>query len=406
MPLPYKTALLVDDDAAQRIVLELLLQDCGIDRVLVAHDAEGALSLLRTQPVDLLVCDLGLPGKDGVSLLREIGPLPRPPAVVIVSGVDSGLLQAAARLIAEMGVRLLGALSKPLRAGPLQALLSAALERPHGTPAGDRGDDPVDDACLLGGLAQGWYEPFYEARIGCESGRVEGVELLARLCPPGRAAISPMRFIPRLEALGRVAEMTWQIADAGFGFVRRWRAAGLGLSVSLNLSPTLLHDADLVERLSTLAQAHRLEAREVTLEITESAAIDLSLSTLERLVHLRLRGFGLSIDDFGTGFSSLTQLSKVPFTEMKIDRSFTAEMQVDAKALAVVESSVSLARRLGLRICAEGVESGAILQRMRALRVDTVQGYHFHRPMPATAFEAWAGGWNRALDAESARPVA
>ncbi|MDO9451523.1 MAG: EAL domain-containing protein [Stagnimonas sp.] len=222
---------------------------------------------------------------------------------------------------------------------------------------------------------------------------IEGYEILSRLVPlTGKSAL-PEQFISRLESLNRIAEMTWQVAEPGFALARAFHQAGRPFSISLNISAQMLDDDALLERLSEKVAAHGLDPRQITLEITESAAVDSRPGVLERLVHLRLRGFGLAIDDFGTGFSSLAQLSKLPFTEMKIDRLFTSSVVSNPKARAVVESSIHLARRLGMKTCAEGVDSEAVYRLMRELGADSFQGYHFHRPLPAREFTRWVQDW-------------
>ena len=395
MPVSYNSVLLVEDEPQLAMVAEQLLLDYGIAEVRIAETASSALSLAARQRFDLLLCDLGLPGKDGLWLLREISALNDPPAVILLSGVDPILLRMAENLARDMGLRVLGALSKPFTTERFYALLmdpAATLHLPALRSQPSLAN-LVPDAVLLEGLQQNWYQPYFESRIAAEGGRVEGVEVLARLLPPGKKAVLPEHFIERLEALGRIDQMTWLVAAPGFALARRFRDEGHPLSLSLNLSAQMLKSDALLDRLDECRTAHGLKPGEITLEITESAAIDSSAMVLERLVQLRLRGFGLAIDDFGTGFSSLAQLSKMPFTEMKIDRLFTSTVVSNPKSLAVVESSIDLARRLGMKTCAEGVDSETVYRLMRELGTDSFQGYHFHRPLPASEFTRWVQAW-------------
>lgn len=398
MSTTFHNVLLVEDEPQLAIMAEQLLRDLGIEDVRIAEDAAGALRLAARQRYELLICDLSLPGKDGLWLLREISALTDPPAVILLSGVDPALLRAAESLAREMGLNVLGALSKPLTVAAFNNMLSGGGAGPS-IPERRRQTaetELVPDAVLLQGLERHWYHPHFEARIAADTGEVEGGEVLARLLPPMGKPVVPEHFIRRLETMKLIGEMTWQVADPALALAREFVQGGRPFSISLNISAQMLTDDALLERLDERVAAHSLDPRSITLEITESVAVDSSPLVLQRLVHLRLRGYGLAIDDFGTGFSSLAQLSKLPFTEMKIDRIFSNSVASDAKARAVVESSIGLARRLGMKTCAEGVDSAAVYRLLREMGADRFQGYHFHRPLPAREFVRWVQEWKPA----------
>ncbi len=198
----------------------------------------------------------------------------------------------------------------------------------------------------------------------------------------------------RLEKMGRIDEMTWQIAQKSLDWGGRWSREGWPLILSINLSPLMLNDDHAIDTLTEMVRTAQLSPSQVIFELTESAAIDARGPILERLTRLRLRGFGLSIDDFGTGYSSLSQLSSVPFTELKIDRAFSFGATTDFKAKAVAESSIELARKMQMKSCSEGVENQGVFQMMHDLGSDTFQGYLFHKPQPAEAFREWVREWN------------
>lgn len=394
------TVLVVEDDSAYARLIELTLIDVGSKGVHRAADATVGLDMVRSQVFDLVICDLSLPGMDGVSFLKHLSALSKPPPVIILSGADKTLISAVEKLARSTGLVVLAALQKPPDLEGLKKLLGAIEYGPRPLSADLMMLQPVEqvsETLLADGLEQGWFSPFLEPKLGRIKGHVIGFELLARLTLPSGEVIGPKRFIQKLEDCCRIEQMTWQIAEKGFRFATECHRSGFPVSVSLNISPTMLGGQHLVERMVDSVGSQGLASGSVILEITESAAIDAGGLELENLARLRLHGFGLSIDDFGTGYSSLAQLSKVPFTEMKIDRMFSAAAPTDDKARAVATSCIELADRMGIKSCAEGVETSEIFRLLYDLGVDTFQGYLFHQPMPCNDFLAWAVEWNQRI---------
>jgi EAL domain-containing protein (putative c-di-GMP-specific phosphodiesterase class I) len=172
-----------------------------------------------------------------------------------------------------------------------------------------------------------------------------------------------------------------------------WRRAGLEFGLSVNISSRDLDDLRWPGYLESLARDHGVPASAITLELTESAAMVNIGHSLEVLARCRLKGFGLSIDDFGTGFSSLAKLAYVPFTELKIDRQFVQEADRNPAALKILEMSANLALHLGIDSVAEGVETQAQLDLVRASGCSATQGYYFAKPMTASALSTWVQSW-------------
>lgn len=392
-----QTALVVDDQAAHRKLAVALLKKLGVTTLWQAADGREGLEQARLHRPDLIICDVDMPDMDGMALLRGLRDVLPKPEIVILSSVDAAMLSTVQRLARDYGLLVLGALPKPAHIQSLSNLLARTSRHSQPISKGLRSPVPApsySDALLLQALADNAYEPYMEPKIDRITGHVVGAEALARLCLPGQPIIAPIHFIERLEALGKIDELTWQIAEKALRWQARWQAERLSLTLAINLSPTLIESAGMADRFTDLARRHGLPTKNIVIEITESAAISTRPETLEILARLRLRGFGLSIDDFGTGYSSLSQLSSVPFSELKIDRVFTAAAEEDYKARAVVEASIELARKLGLKTCAEGVEFTPAFQLIHDLEVDTMQGYLFSRPLPAADFGDWVRLWN------------
>jgi len=207
--------------------------------------------------------------------------------------------------------------------------------------------------------------------------------------------VPPLAFVPLAESCGLIHPMTDRILEQALAFARRAaiRDHETPLTVSVNLAPVVLADRGLPDRVGRLLADGGVEPGRLVLEVTESAALAERASFLEVLSRLRLRGVELSIDDFGTGSSSLQRLDQVPCSELKIERAFVGEISRRPEAEAIVRSTIELGHRLGLRTVAEGVEDAETLRWLRDAGCDRAQGYLFSRSLPTDAFEIWLAAW-------------
>ncbi|HTT28329.1 MAG TPA: EAL domain-containing protein, partial [Solirubrobacteraceae bacterium] len=232
---------------------------------------------------------------------------------------------------------------------------------------------------------------FYQPIMHMDGTRVHGAEALVRWQHPELGLLPPSDFMPIVEQTGLIGPMTRHVLARAVAQCAAWRQAGQQLTVSVNLSVRNLLDPDLASLIADLLTIYRLDPAALQLEITESMLMsdpDRSLVTLTRLSQL---GVGLSVDDYGTGYSSLANLRRLPIDELKIDRSFVSPMLSDESDLIIVRSTINLGHDLGLKVVAEGVEDEATLHRLAGLGCDLAQGYHFSKPLPAEAFNKWMG---------------
>jgi len=232
---------------------------------------------------------------------------------------------------------------------------------------------------------------FYQPIMHMDGRRVHGAEALVRWQHPELGLLPPSDFMPIVEQTGLIGPLTRHVLERAVAQCAAWRRAGQELTVSVNLSVRNLLDPDLASLIADLLAFYRLEPAALQLEITESMLMsdpDRSLITLTRLSQL---GVGLSVDDYGTGYSSLANLRRLPIDELKIDRSFVSPMLSDESDLIIVRSTINLGHDLGLKVVAEGVEDEATLHRLEGLGCDLAQGYHFSKPLPAEAFNKWMG---------------
>jgi diguanylate cyclase (GGDEF)-like protein len=229
----------------------------------------------------------------------------------------------------------------------------------------------------------------YQPKLSLADGSVVGVEALVRWEHPTRGLLAPGEFVPLAERTGTVTDLTRWVVDAALRQVRTWMDAGRELPVAINLAAANIVDVTLPDAIAALLAEHGVPGRLLECEISEDTVMADPVRAMEVLRRLRVMGLRLSLDDFGTGHSSLAYLKRMPLDEVKIDRSFVAGMTADENDAVIVRSTIDLARNLGLDVVAEGVEDAATLAGLGALDCDVAQGFHLSRPLPAAALDAW-----------------
>jgi EAL domain-containing protein (putative c-di-GMP-specific phosphodiesterase class I) len=401
MPVSELSFLVVDDQEFHRIVTANLLQDLSAKSVHHCANAKDALQLLKTVSVDVLILDLKLAGMDGLEFIRHVGLSRSSPAVIICSSVEKGVLPCVEAMAAAYGVFVLGCAEKPLTGRRLSELVehyspvSVPAMRAIATPASFTPEEIVD------ALENGQFEPFFQPEIEMKTWRVAGTEALARWRHPQQGLVLPEAFIKPLENAGKIHMLLRSILRQSAQFGRMLRDAGLEHSMSVNLSFESLTDVTLAEQIMTVVASQNIDPGAFVLEVTESAATTEVGRALENLARLRLKGFRLAIDDYGSGVSSIEKLARIPFAEMKIDRPLLLRAGRHESARVVFESSLDMARRLGMTSVAEGVESQAEWDLLLALGCDMAQGDYIAKPMTRAQYLAWARDWPAKVAARS-----
>jgi len=398
MPLTDLRFLVVEDHDFQRRTLVQLLSHMGAEAVHAGVDGREALDVMRdpARPVDIVVCDLEMPGMDGMEFIRHLGEAGARASLILASALDRKLIASIATMTEAYGINLLGIVEKPLTPAKLDALIKKHRPVMAAVPARPR---PAQSTFTLAEIAQGLtndeFEPFVQPKIELASGKVVGAEALARWRHPKHGVVAPFAFIPLLEQHELIDELTWLMLRKSAALCARWRATGIEASVSVNLSLKSLGDVQLADRVTRIVLDQQLEPRHMVLEVTESAATTHLAKALENLARLRVKGFGLSIDDYGTGYSSMQQLSRIAFTELKIDQAFVANAAREESARVILGSSLDMARKLNISAVAEGVETREDWDLLRELGCAQAQGYFVSRPMEAAAFQNWVRDWKQ-----------
>ncbi|HEV7719314.1 MAG TPA: EAL domain-containing protein [Arsenicitalea sp.] len=253
-------------------------------------------------------------------------------------------------------------------------------------------------AALRLALTDGQLRLHYQPQVRAEDGSLQGVEALARWTHPVLGEISPVRFIALAESCGLIESIGKWALDAACCQLMDWRARGFDVpQVSVNVSPLHFRNRDLFSQVVDIVNRYGLSPHMLTVEITEGVIMDECPASLANATALHDFGIGLSMDDFGTGYSSLSHLAKLPVTELKIDRSFMAELEADANSQAVARAVIRIGQSLGMTVVAEGVETDAQRRFLTALQCDVLQGYLVCRPLAPAEFERWLPAYNAKL---------
>ncbi|HYC48805.1 MAG TPA: EAL domain-containing response regulator [Burkholderiales bacterium] len=387
--------LVVEDQEFQRNMLVKMLKHMGAQMIHTASDGREALEHLHKldAPVDVIISDLDMPGMDGMEFIRHIGEDGLGTSLIVASGVERGVLTSVETMAAAYGINFLGTIEKPVTPRKIEELLQINKPVLSGGAQARSATPTLPLAEIVDGLRAGEFEPFFQPKVCIATGEVVGAEALARWRHPRQGVISPYLFIKPLEDSGNIDMLMRAMLAKAATFCREACHANPRFCVAVNLSIKSLSDVKIADDITEIVRRQHLDPRHIVLEITESTATTDIGRVLENLARLRIKGFELSIDDYGTGYSSLEQLTRIPFTELKIDQSFVTHAGRHESARVILGSSLEMARKLKLRAVAEGVETSANWNLLVDLGCDIAQGYYISRPMSKELFMDWLGAW-------------
>ena len=384
-----RSILVVDDSAVQRQHAVALCHALGIAAVHEAADGLEALAAIEALDVmpGLLIVDLEMPRMDGIELIEELHRRGVHVPIALVSSREHPLIES----VQALGHSVVAGLRKPLTHENLVNALSAGSSFLATMPSRSRLLRlPITVAMLRQAIAERAIVPHFQPKVDTQTCALQGVEALARWSHPTLGMVPPDEFIPIAESTGLIHALTLSIMEQAFAQCAAWNEQGLVLSVAINLSPRLLVHPEIVMQICELQRRYRLRAEQVILEVTESSVVDATGSAPGVLARLRLKGFGLSIDDYGTGFSSLQQLTRIPFTELKIDRAFVCGAHRRKSIRTILESAIDLAHRLQLATVAEGVDAVDDWRLLQSFGCTQGQGWLIAPAMTGPDLQAWA----------------
>jgi EAL domain-containing protein (putative c-di-GMP-specific phosphodiesterase class I) len=377
--------LVVDDQRLDRAIATHAATQAGYEVSCAASINQTRALLEAGSRFEFVVLDLALGAEDGLEVLPLIARFDPEAVIVLASGFDGRILAASQRLAAGLGLRVSGVLRKPILPTALQRLLRPT---PHALAHGDTAVLAPSARQLDHAIADGQITAWFQPQTSLETGLLVGAEALARWIWPDGRTVSPSVFVTAAEQSGLAAALTDLMLDQALLACSIWRRKRPDCWVSVNVSPLLLDDVGLTDRIEQGLQKHGVPPGALVLELTETRGIPDTPCAVEILTRLRIRGVNLAVDDFGTGHSSMLSLVRMPFNEMKIDQAFVREADSNRDARKVVRASASLGRELGLRVVAEGVESGALARIVEEAGCDVGQGWLYGHALPPNIFHS------------------
>ncbi|MCO7622107.1 EAL domain-containing response regulator [Pseudomonas guariconensis] len=367
--------LIVEDHPFQCMYLQHLFNELGELRVDTARDGTEALLRLQQRDYDLILTDLLMPGMDGVQFIQHLAALPGRTGLAIMSAASRRMLMAASLAAKHLGVDVVGLLSKPVTPEALRAVVEQLREQrrtpAHATPQAVDYDRQTLLEALNNRAFQAWFQP----KKSLSTGRIVAAEALVRWIHPEHGVLLPGAFLPALRAFDLEERLLWSMLKQSLDAQAQWRARGYDLPVSINLPTHLLNSHDLADRLLEFVLHHGGNPARICFELMECSVPDEVSNYYAGACRLRIKGFGLSQDDFGKGYSSYMNLVSTPFTELKIDRALVQGCHENDNLACALASIVALGRRLGLNVVAEGVEKPEELALLRRLECSHVQGF-------------------------------
>jgi len=368
---------------------KLMLNDLGIRKVYSALSGPQGLEIIDDQQpaIDVVICDLNMPKMDGIEFTRHLANLNFPGSLIITSGEDIRILKTVEKLAIEHDLHVLGVMEKPV--APTKLIHMLQMLDQVNSEKSIIAIEAFSVKDLSKAIKNGEMDTYFQPKVDVDTRQVVGVEALVRWNHPSEGVITPELFVPLAEDNDLIRELTLAVCKQALRHAVSLQQQGFNLNIAINISVDALNDLNWPDEMTTEIEACGLQSSAITLEITESRLMENISVALEILSRLSLKRFNLSIDDFGTGYSSMEQLQRIPFSELKIDRAFVRGASEDESARAILESNVLLAKKLNMKIVAEGVETQQDWDLVAELGCDQVQGYYIAKPMPIEKLCEW-----------------
>ncbi len=391
--------VVLDDDEPIAQFMATVAGARGWDALAVTHEAEFQ-ALIRAGQPDAIILDLQLGASDGIEQLRFLHGVGYHGAIVLMSGFDARVLASAEQIGNSLGLSIAAVIEKPARAARVHDVLAAIEQNPSAAASTAADARPAVRSVSANDVAEaidgGRMTLHLQPIVSAKGLAVTGAEALLRWQDPVLGPVPPEQFVAAAERDAAVIDrLTMWVAETAVAQYHRLAERGLSIQVGINISSHSLRSFDFPDRMAAVLDRMSVPPGAIGLEITESVAMHDLDATAAVLTRLRLKGFTVALDDFGTGHSSLTALRRMPFSTIKIDKSFVGEVETSNDSLTIVRSVIQLARDMRLTSVAEGVPSANVARMLTELGIDGLQGHHFSPPLPFDAFATWLREWSR-----------
>ncbi|WP_087024288.1 EAL domain-containing response regulator [Thaumasiovibrio subtropicus] len=389
-----KWIVVIDDSKSVLMHIKALLTELGFQYVVTSDSPSKSMNAISRSPEKYaaVLTDLHMPQMDGMQVIRFLGEIGYQGGVGIISGIDERIVSLACEIAKKHKTALLGSISKPVAVDDLRRMMNKLDQFKQLNFSNYR---KISEAELIEHICNKEVVPYYQPKLDVLTNRVKGVEVLARIVKPGCPdAILPGCFIPVANSHNLMDLLTMQLIEKTVQDYRELSDLfGYDFKISFNLCPTQLTDLSFPKRLKVLLDSNTIPTSSIVLEITEEFALK-STEQLESLNRLRMAGYGLSMDDYGTGFTNLQQLRSLPFSEIKIDRSLIVDIDKDGFSQLVVKSVAEIAEEINADLVAEGIEHiGELDYLSNHYERLSLQGFLMCTPKPLESLKLWYKSW-------------
>ncbi|MGR4998345.1 EAL domain-containing response regulator [Vibrio celticus] len=373
--------LIVEDSLLQATQIRILLKRYSVDEVYTAYNGEDAIELCKQHRFDIAFCDLQLPQIDGVSLLASSEAQGSIQTVVILSAMADAALDSTKSMCKLIGYNEVEAIPKPVDETHIQRLLSSYKRIQTGKSILPT-EVKLDEQQTIEAFENEWFTNAYQTQHDVEQSTLVGVEVLARIMHPELGLLTPFHFMDTLRQLGLMHRLFFTVLELALKDISSMRKP---IHFAINIEQSTLK-LEIADQVASLCDKYKIDPSLLTLEITEHETILLDAHCYKNIAKLSMLGVGLSVDDFGTGYASLSQLSSLPFTELKVDRSFVNNISENKKNQILTKACINLAENLGLSCIVEGVEQQQDLEYLKTIGMTKYQGFITSKPASFSEF--------------------
>jgi len=385
-----KRILVVDDSTSIREFLVLLLTEQTGAEITCCSDGREAMDIIQAgYTPDLALFDLNMPRLDGVQLLRELSIHKFQSPIVIISGLSRQIIGAIEKLSQEYQLNVIGTIGKPID----QTAIAEVLERLEDEAQLVDTTDEIKTYEVLEALKEGKVEPWFQPQVELQKRKLVGFEVLCRIRHHRHGLMTPGTFMNTLERSDLIRVVTLELFELALTKIHGLPVNQQDFNVSFNISAKLFDSESFIDELIELINKSPVSNERITIEITESTLASIPIKELEGTARLAINGCSLSIDDFGSGKATFDRLHALPFSELKIDQQYMPRKKITEAQRALLESTIAMARRLGMKVVVEGVETFYQWELVQHLGCEMAQGYFIAPPMPFEQIEGWIGQW-------------
>ena len=374
--------LILDNDPKSLGVFRTVAEHLGCDYI-AADSADGLRDILAGRRPTMAVLAVDGSNVDGLAMLRVLALEAAQPATLLIGAVHARVLAGARRAAESQGIRVIGVAARPLDPIAIEQLLMPYLTGAPPIALGELERALTEHELILE------YLPKIDIRATVP--KMQGVEALVRWQHPRRGLLYPRHFLGSVEDHDLMVRLTDFVMTEAVRQASQWRARGLPLEMVVNLSPNLVTDREFPERVAVLLRENEVPAQQLVFDVSEAASLDARDLMLDVFTRLRILGVGLSLDNFGTGVSSLTELYRTPFSELKVDHTLIADVAREREAMLIVQAIAKLAHTLELEVCAVGVETRETLGFLQSNGFDSAQGQFFSGAVKPSEIERLVG---------------